>query len=287
MTESINPEVIIVAEKTSNSPKRRMKFVTQEEMDNIKVEIKEKSIPIDQTWLLNDIVTRRTPVSWEKVFDDAKFELEELSLLLEKIEITKGPFYPLKSEIFRCFELTKLQDIKVVILGQDPYTGQMHNGLPMATGLSFSCRREDEIAGSLKNIFNQLVTTIPGYQKPSHGDLTQWTSRGVLLLNTCLTVTRGIPKSHGKIWLGFIVKVLKEISKSNPNCIFLLWGAEAIAFGQYIDKGISICSSHPSGNSAFRKYKDFPAFNKSDCFVKCNRELIKQGKEHIDWSISG
>jgi len=183
--------------------------------------------PVDQNWSIERITTETPPVTWESVFEDAKHELHDVSLVLDEQEKMYGTYYPLKRDIFAAFNYTPLNNVKVVILGQDPYHQSVNiNGktLPRSVGLSFSVRQEDSIPSSLRNIYTELADTVRGFRIPDHGDLREWARQGVLLLNTCLTVRPGQPGSHGDIWLGFINKVFKAIAVTNPYCIFMLWG---------------------------------------------------------------
>lgn len=240
--------------------------------------------PIDQTWNIERITTEAPPRTWENVFKDAKAELRDISMILDEQERTYGQYYPLKKDIFAAFHYTPLSNVKVVILGQDPYHQTINiNGvtLPRAVGLSFSVRREDTIPSSLQNIYTELANTVRGFTKPDHGDLREWTSQGVLLLNSCLTVRPGQPGSHGDIWLGFINKVFKAIASVNPNCVYMLWGREAQKVKPMLgERSIILEAAHPSGLSARRGFFGCNHFNLA------NDSLIRQGKVGINCRIS-
>ena len=240
--------------------------------------------PIDQTWSVARIANEAPPRTWEAVFEDAKPELHDISLILEEQERTYGQYYPLRKDIFAAFQHTQLANVKVVILGQDPYHQTITvNGMavPRAVGLSFSVRREDAIPSSLQNIYTELANTVRGFTKPDHGDLREWADQGVLLLNTCLTVRPGQAGSHGDIWLGFINKVFKAIAAVNPNCIYLLWGREAQKIKPMLgDRSIVLEAAHPSGLSARRGFFGCNHFNLT------NDHLIRQGKVGINWKLS-
>lgn len=242
------------------------------------------SQPIDQSWTIAQIVERTTPRSWEKVFTSSKLELRDISLILEEQERLYGTFYPLKKDIFNAFNYTPLHKVKVVIVGQDPYhqTIVINNcSLPRATGLAFSVRQEDEIPSSLCNIYKELCSSVDDFTLPNHGDLREWAIQGVLLLNTCLTVRPGVPKSHGDIWLGFISKVLKGINDVNPDCIFMLWGREAQRLKTMLgNTNVVLEAAHPSGLSAKN------GFFGCNHFKLANEMLEKQGKKKIDWRIT-
>lgn len=233
-----------------------------------------------QTWTVSEIAEKDTPLTWEKVFENAREDIDHASKIIERDQESID-IYPLKKDIFNAFKYTPLEDVKVVIVGQDPYPQAITIdgiSMPRAVGLSFSVRREDKIPMSLNNIYKELVNCIPGFVKPNHGDLRSWARQGVLLLNMCLTVRAGLPGSHGAIWLGFIKKVLTAVTEHNPKCIFVLWGKEAQNIKPLIsDNCIFLETSHPSGFSANR------GFLGSNHFRLINEELVKQDKEPINW----
>lgn len=240
--------------------------------------------PIDQTWSIERIASEAPPATWEDVFADAKAELHDVSTILDDQERQYGPYYPMKQDIFNAFNLTSLQNVKAVIMGQDPYHQSITlNGqvVPRATGLSFSVRKEDKIPSSLLNIYKELENSVRGFHRPDHGDLSEWGKQGVLLLNSCLTVRPNHAKSHGDIWHGFLKKVFKAIAAVNPYCIFFLWGREAQAFRAMIgERSVVFEAAHPSGFSVNRGFFGCNHFNLA------NDALIKQGKIGINWKIS-
>lgn len=239
---------------------------------------------IGQDWSLERIAREAKPPTWEKVWDDTYHELKDVSEILDTQEKTYGQYYPLKRDIFNAFWLTKLPNVKIVILGQDPYHQTISvNGeaVPRATGTSFSVRREDAIPSSLKNIYTELANTVRGFVRPDHGDLTEWAEQGVLLLNSCLTVRPGVAGSHKDIWLGFISKVFKAIATVNPYCIFLLWGREAQKIKPMLgERSIILEAPHPSGLSAARGFFGCNHFN------EVNKHLMRLAKTGINWKIS-
>lgn len=239
---------------------------------------------IDQSWSIEKITTEQPPYTWEEVFKDAYYELRDTSNDLIKYEQNFGQFYPLKEDLFNAFRYTQLHNVKVVIIGQDPYPQTIIvNGksVPRAIGLSFSVRREDIIPSSLKNIYKELENSVRGWVRPNHGDLKEWTSQGVLLLNTCLTVRPGQPGSHGKhLWMGLMNKVFRAIATVNPNCIYMLWGQHARDLKPLLgEKSIILEAAHPSGLSA-------EGFLGCNHFNLANDFLLKQGKTPINWKIS-
>lgn len=240
--------------------------------------------PVDQSWSILRIAEEAPPPSWKKVFQDAIPELRDISILLNEQEEAYGEYYPLKKDIFAAFEYTKLEDVKIVIFGQDPYHQTIFiNGkpTPRPIGLSFSVRQDDVIPSSLKNIYIELSNTVRGFKTPDHGDLREWARQGVLLLNACLTVKPGKAGSHGEIWLGFINKVLKAIAAVNPYCIYMLWGRDAQKLKTMLgERSVILEAAHPSGFSANK------GFFGCDHFNKANNHLVRQGKYAITWRIS-
>jgi uracil-DNA glycosylase len=198
------------------------------------------------------------PKSWENVFEDAINELNEVESMLTYHTTTYGytEIYPAKDNIFNAFHLTPLQNVRVVIIGQDPYPQLCDCGEhPRAQGFSFSVAKCDQIPSSLGNIFKEIKTEYPDFVKPSNGDLSEWAKQGVLLLNTSLTVQPGVANSHGIIWHGFIQRVIKAIDAVNPKCIYVMWGREAQGIEKYLSgSSIKLKAFHPSGLSASRGF---------------------------------
>lgn len=186
--------------------------------------------------------------------------------------------YPQKNAIFNAFEITPLNNVKVVILGQDPY-----HGAGQAHGLSFSVQKGVPIPPSLKNIYKELSTDILETKLPQHGDLTYWAQQGVLLLNTTLTVEANKPGSHQKAgWQNFTNQVIKTISNQKLNVVFILWGKFAQAQASLIDteKHYVIQTAHPSPFSAHRGFWGSKPFSKTNAYLKQN------GLKEIDWQIT-
>lgn len=218
--------------------------------------------------------------SWLEVLKE-EFEkpyMIQLREFLKKEKESGQIIYPNNADIFNAFAKTPLDTLKVVILGQDPY-----HGAKQAHGLSFSVQKGIAIPPSLKNIYKELATDIPGFSKPNHGNLNEWAEQGVLLLNSTLTVQAGMPGSHQKKgWEIFTDQVIKTVSNKSRNIIFILWGNFAQAKSMLIDesKHYIIKSPHPSPLSAYN------GFFGSKPFSKTNELLLKQGKVPINWQIS-
>jgi uracil-DNA glycosylase len=217
-------------------------------------------------------LSKTIPSSWRPVFEEAKDEFVYLD------KIIQTPVFPEKKNIFRAFELTPLDKVKVVLLGQDPYHQRKENGYPRAQGLSFSVSKTDEIPMSLKNIYQEIKNEYPEYTPPNHGDLTRWARQGVLLLNSSLTVVPGKPGSHGVIWHGLLSKIFQAIGEVNRKCIYLLWGNFAKDMSEYIpETSVKLFTSHPSGFSVTK------GFFGCGHFKEVNRILKERGEEEIEW----
>ena len=185
--------------------------------------------------------------------------------------------YPPSSLIFNALNTTPLDQVKVVIIGQDPY-----HGPNQAHGLSFSVQRGVALPPSLRNIFHELHTDL-GVPIPRHGDLTHWAEQGVLLLNSVLTVEAGQPTSHQKQgWEDFTDHVIDVLNQQREHIVFILWGAYAQRKGQRIDpnKHLILKAAHPSPLAANRG-----GFFGCKVFSKSNNYLKQNGIEPIDWQL--
>ena len=216
--------------------------------------------------------------SWLQVLGDEfdKDYMVKLRQFLKEEKEAGHVIYPKNSDIFNAFNKTPFTELEVVILGQDPY-----HGATQAHGLSFSVQKGITPPPSLKNIYKELQTDIPGFVIPATGDLTHWAEQGVLLLNATLTVRAGTPGSHQKKgWEQFTDAVIKTISDKKEGIVFILWGSYAQAKAELIDqiKHYIIKSPHPSPFSADR------GFFGSKPFSKTNVILMKEGKKPIDWT---
>ena len=185
--------------------------------------------------------------------------------------------YPPSKQIFSALNTTPLADVKVVILGQDPY-----HGPNQANGLSFSVQKGIALPPSLRNIFHELHTDLD-IPAPRHGDLTKWATQGVLLLNSVLTVEAGQPTSHQKQgWEAFTDEVIDVLNEQREHIVFILWGAYAQRKGQRInrDKHLVLTAAHPSPLAANRG-----GFFGCKVFSKTNQYLKQHGIEPIDWQL--
>ncbi|NDK08827.1 uracil-DNA glycosylase [Candidatus Gracilibacteria bacterium] len=216
--------------------------------------------------------------SWLQVLKD-EFEKDYFKTIKKQIvdDIDSGTIiYPNPKNIFNAFNYTPFDDLKVVLLGQDPY-----HGAGQAHGLCFSVQDPTPPPPSLKNIYKELNSDL-GCEIPKSGNLEKWTKEGVFMLNAILTVKAGLPASHSKIgWETFTDKVIKTISDKKDGVVFILWGNFARNKKSLIDlnKHFIIESAHPSPFSAYN------GFLGSKPFSKTNEILKKLGKKEIDWKL--
>lgn len=214
---------------------------------------------------------------WQELLEDEMQKDYYQKLRQYLIEEYKNrTIYPNMYDIFNALHLTAYKDVKVVILGQDPY-----HGPNQAHGLSFSVKTGVKIPPSLMNIYKELKDDL-GCYIPNHGNLTKWTKQGVLLLNASLTVRAGEPNSHSNIgWEIFTDHIIKLLNERKDPVVFILWGNNAIKKKELISNPwhYIITSPHPSPYSANR------GFFGSRPFSKTNRFLESIGKEPIDWQI--
>ena len=210
------------------------------------------------------------PDYWLNIIDPLILDKTN-KLFNEEIEkFNNYEFYPYNiNDIFKIFNLCKLEDIKVVILGQDPY----HSSKFQANGIAFSVNKNVAIPPSLRNIFKEVGIS------PPHGDLTSWVEQGVFLLNASLTVKQKSPNSHEYIWGKFIKNVIDMINEKCNNLIFVSWGNFALNRFSNLDlnKHKLLTSSHPSPLSCYKTDKPFIG---SNVFKKINDDEI------INWEIN-
>lgn len=215
--------------------------------------------------------------SWEEIFKNYP-KIDELNKLIETINKKRltTTIYPPKEQVFRVFDLA-LEDIKVVILGQDPY----HNP-DQACGLSFSVNDGVALPKSLINIYKELHDDL-GIKPAKTGNLESWFKQGVFLLNAVLTVEKNSPASHSKMgWENFTDYIIENISEKNENIVFVLWGNYARSKNKLIDssKHKIIESAHPSPLSAYR------GFFGSKVFSQINHYLDACSKKTIDFELN-
>lgn len=185
--------------------------------------------------------------------------------------------YPPQEEVFNAFKLTPFENIRAVILGQDPY-----HGPNQAHGLAFSVKPGVATPPSLLNIYKELGTDIAGFQMPNHGYLVKWAEQGVLLLNTVLTVERGLAHSHANLgWETFTDRVIAAVNTHRQNVVFLLWGSHAQKKGQFIDRTrhLVLTAAHPSPLSAYRGFFGCRHFSHTNAYLR------RHDMSEIDWQV--
>lgn len=234
--------------------------------------------------------------TWFVLFELLRPKIEKLEEKIKAIIIKqqKIKIYPLPKYVFSSFLITSAENLKVVILGQDPYFNcEDYKGkyVPQAMGLSFSVPNDIIIPSSLRNIFSNLIKFKHIKNMPKSGNLWFWATQGCLMLNTIMTVEDGQKESHQSLWKDISTQILSYIVKHFKDIIFLIWGSHAyekinninIDTLDALQNHHLIISSHPSGLSANKPFKQFPAFMDQDHFGKVNEILEKKGKTKILW----
>ncbi len=215
---------------------------------------------------------------WDQLLEE-ELNKEYFQSLIEfvKKEYKEKTIYPKQSDIFNAFRYTKYKDVKVVILGQDPYHGENQ-----AEGLSFSVKKGIKKPPSLVNIYKELYSDL-NIPIEVDGSLVHWAEQGVLLLNAVLTVEKDKAASHqGKGWEIFTDEVIKLLNKKQTPVIFILWGNYARSKKKYITNPIHcvIESAHPSPLSAHNGFFGSKPFSKTNAFLK------QTNQKEIDWSLA-
>ena len=213
--------------------------------------------------------------SWKNLLAD-EFQKPYFQQLIDfvKREYKSHTIYPSGSNIFKAFDCCEFSNVKVVIIGQDPYHGE-----GQANGLCFSVHDGIRMPPSLINIFKEIRSDLDK-PMPASGDLQRWAQQGVLLLNATLTVKASSPGSHqNRGWENFTDAVIKKVSDEKEGIVFLLWGAYAQKKGEIIDrnKHLVLMSAHPSPFSADRGFFGCKHFSKTNQYLK------SKGKDEIDW----
>ncbi len=217
--------------------------------------------------------------SWKIVLEKA-FAREKFGRLKEFLKAEKSAkkiIYPPEPQIFSAFDNTPFEQVKVVILGQDPY-----HGPNQAHGLCFSVNDGIPFPPSLRNIFKEMQEDLPGFKIPLSGNLISWTRQGVLLLNATLTVRAAEAGSHqNKGWENFTDEVIRQLSEKREHLVFILWGNFAQSKARLIDSGKHhiIKSAHPSPLSAYN------GFFGSKPFSQTNQYLLENRIKPIDWEL--
>jgi uracil-DNA glycosylase len=221
--------------------------------------------------------------SWQAVIGDEleKPYMQALREFLRQEKAAGKTIYPPSPLIFNAFNHTPFENVRVVIIGQDPYHGQDNKGQPQAHGLSFSVPSGVALPPSLQNIFKEISADL-GVKFSKNGDLTPWANQGVLLLNATLTVEQSQAGSHqNKGWEQFTDAAIAALNKHRTGLVFVLWGSYAQKKGAIIDenKHLVLKSVHPSPLSAHR------GFFGNHQFSSINTYLISQGQMPINWQL--
>jgi uracil-DNA glycosylase len=220
--------------------------------------------------------------SWHPVLmgDDSLLkELKDINdKLVKEINDDKADILPYPYDLtFNCFNLCEFDQLKVVILGQDPYFSNKNE----AMGLSFSVPEGVSQPPTLKNIFKELASDVDSFKIPKSGDLTAWAKQGVLLLNTSLTVIHKNSASHMETWKPFTNEIVKKIAEKSQHVVFILWGKHAKSYRHLISTGqhLILESVHPSPMSASA------GFFGNQHFSNTNKYLKRHGKQEINWHL--
>ena len=216
--------------------------------------------------------------SWDELLKDEfkkPYYLKLRQFLIN--EYSSQIIYPNMYDIFNAMKITSYEDVKVVIIGQDPYHGENQ-----AHGLSFSVKKGIAPPPSLVNIFKEIKSDVSVDNSGKHGELTKWAEEGVLLLNSCLTVRAGKANSHrGMGWENFTDDVIRLLNQREKPMVFMLWGANAKAKAQLITNPahLVLTAAHPSPLSAYNGFFGCKHFSKANDF------LVENGMTPVNWSI--
>lgn len=224
-------------------------------------------------------MSKKIKPQWQALIEEEQTKpyFVELNQEVSQQRANGDVIFPAQEDVFNAFCYHDIENIKVVILGQDPYHGENQ-----AHGLAFSVQPGIKTPPSLVNIYKELINEYDSFSKPNHGCLTQWAEQGVLLLNTVLTVKQAQAHSHAKLgWETFTDAVIEKINQESTACVFLLWGAHAQKKGKNIniDKHLVLNGRHPSPLSAYR------GFFGCQHFSKANAWLSSKDIPQINWHL--
>lgn len=220
-----------------------------------------------------------TALTWKSLLNKERNQpyFRQILHTVNELRAAGKTIYPPQADTFNAFKLTPFEQLKVVIIGQDPYHGH-----GQAHGLSFSVPFGIKPPPSLQNIFLELQHTVRGFNMPNHGNLNHWAEQGVLLLNTVLTVEAGQAHSHAELgWERFTDTVIAQIDQHSQGVAFLLWGRHAGEKTAQVNKNkhLVLRAAHPSPFSANKGFFGCNHFNLA------NEYLRQQGKTPIDWRL--
>ena len=214
--------------------------------------------------------------------------LKKIEPKLEEEIANNMDIYPYPELLFNAFEKCKIEDVRVVFIGQDPYH-TIEAGIPHAMGLSFSVPIGLGLTTSLNSIFENQLKYKTIYRPQPHGNLELWAIQGCLMLNTALTVRKGSPKSHSGMWNEFTNRIVKFFADEFTDIVFVLWGADAYEKMELIElkypRQHVIVTSHPSGLGCNSTMKGYPPFSKFDHFNLINKYAVESEEEPINWQL--
>ena len=219
------------------------------------------------------------PNSWTEVLraEQAQPYFQTLQARIAAARAQGAIIYPPADKVFEALRLTPFEQVKVVILGQDPY-----HGAGQAHGLAFSVPIGTAVPPSLANIYKELATDIDGFQIPQHGHLQHWAEQGVLLLNTVLTVPEAVAHAHASWgWETYTDAIIRELSTQRSGLVFMLWGKHAQKKGQVIDRNrhLVLEAPHPSPLSVYRGFYGCRHFSQANAY------LTQHGQPAINWQL--
>jgi uracil-DNA glycosylase len=210
------------------------------------------------------------PEGWEDVFREAMSGIKDACNIIENDKIN---YFPPPDKVFNAYRLVKPTDVRVVIIGQDPY-----HTPGAANGLAFSCNTK--VPPLLGNIYKELAKDIPGFVIPNHGDLTAWCKQGIFLFNISLTAKGGIADYKPAIWMDITDATISHLTSTNRNIIWVLWGEKAQTMGKLIkEKGIKLVAGNPNPNDTRGGFLGCKHFS------KINKILTDRGDTPIDWNL--
>lgn len=234
-----------------------------------------EKLPLDDSW----------STLFNNLFEDKRFQIIK-NKIKQVIDLDPEKLYPKPEYVFKTFCMVPFENIKVVIIGQDPYFNHhtyKDRICPEAYGLSFSVPYGIPVPSSLENIYKNLLKFNHIDKIPDHGCLDYWAYQGCLMLNSALTVIDKEKNCHQNEWKWFTNNIISYISENKEKVVFVLWGGEAYKKIDLIDtdKHEVVISSHPSGLSAHQQFKSYSSFNDQDHFGLINSYL----KDKIDWNL--
>ena len=224
------------------------------------------------------------PTGWMELLQYYYEEIGAVGRVLRRQVLEKGQrIVPEPWNIFRCLQLTPWWDVKVVIIGQDPYYAT-YGADCAATGCCFECKPHLPIQHSLDQVLTRLIRTVPGFKKPVNGDLSKWAAQGVLLLNAALTTDGSRGKegagAHLDIWAFFPKRILEFLSKKHKNLVYMAWGKKAQYYLKFV-KGdnLFLQCSHPAAQGKSNNFREMDHFNEA------NKYLREHNLGEIDWRL--